>query len=133
MRSFLSRPSVEASLSPCSFDLQGELVVLGRLSWDPARRSIRAWVFPVGMGLWSEHWDSGRWVECRIPSEASDAAVSEFVAALRWAVEDHSSVYIGARRGWSTDSWFCGIYNHSIDWAEAEESASPLYSLSHLI
>jgi len=65
-------------------------------------------------------WD-GKVVKCRIGGYERELAVSLW-KALTKAKEARDLVYLFAKGNWSPNEWFCGMYNHTEDWLDAEES-----------
>jgi hypothetical protein len=74
-------------------------VVVKRLGWDAAARSIE--LFVVG---------SVYPIVCRTALRGIEPAdVVALTASLRAARDSGSPVVLGARSGWSTSKWFCAV------------------------
>ena len=65
-------------------------------------------------------WD-GKVVKCRIGGYERELAVSLW-KALTKAKEARDLVYLFAKGNWSPNEWFCGVFNHTEEWLDAEES-----------
>ena len=100
------------SLSPLSVvSWSSASVVVSRLGWDSASRSILLWVRGSAVPL-----------VCRTRG-ASPAALKDLTSLLRESRDFGVPVYLGVRQGWSASRWFCAAT--SLDPAHVTELGQP--------
>ena len=71
-------------------------------------------------------WDD-KVVKCRIGGYDRAPAAALWKQLVK-ACKSKDLVYLCARGNWSVDQWFCGMFNHTEDFLDAEECAYWMYN-----